>query len=115
LTNQFVNQAITSLSGNISSSTPLFQGFQLVNQISQNKLQLEADKTNTQKVKNDLILLAVTNYMSVLNAQDVLTAAQQQFRFASQQQQVEQVFFDTGERTLADISQAKSQTAGAEF
>ncbi len=115
LTNQFVNQQISSVNGNVSSSTALFQGFQKLNQISQNKLQLEADKSNTQKVKNDLVLAVVTNYLSVLNAQDLLIAAQQQLSISRQQLDVEQKFYDVGNKTLADLSQAKSQVATAEL
>ena len=37
LTNQFINQAISSTSGNVISNTALFQGFRKVNEISQNK------------------------------------------------------------------------------
>ena len=115
LTNQFVNQAITSTSGNMSSTTALFQGFQKINQVSQNKLQLESDKSNTQKVKNDLVLAVVTNYLSVLNSQDLLIAAEQQLAISKQQLDVEQKFFDVGNKTLADLSQAKSQVATAEL
>ncbi len=115
LTNQFINQAITSTSGNVTSNTALFQGFRRLNEISQNKLQLEADKSNTQKVKNDLILAVVTNYLSVLNAQDLLIASQQQLDIANQQLDIEQKFFDVGNKTLADLSQAKSQVATAEL
>ncbi|MDP3467889.1 MAG: TolC family protein [Daejeonella sp.] len=115
LTNQFVNQAITSNTGSVTSNTALFQGFRRMNEISQNKLQLEADKSNTQKVKNDLVLAVVTNYLSVLNAQDLLTASQQQLEIANQQLDIEQKFFDVGNRTLADLSQAKSQVATAEL
>jgi outer membrane protein len=115
LTNQFVNQAITSTSGNLSSGTALFQGFQKLNQISQNKLQLDADKSNTQKIKNDLILTVVTGYLSVLNAQDILIASQQQLAISRQQLDVEQKFYDVGAKTLADLSQAKSQLASAEL
>lgn len=115
LTNQFVNQAITSTSGNISSGTALFQGFQKINQISQNKLQLDADKSNTQKIKNDLVLTVVTSYLSVLNSQDILSAAQQQLAISKQQLDIEQKFFDVGTKTLADLSQAKSQLASAEL
>ncbi len=115
LTNQFINQAITSTSGNVTSNTALFQGFRRMNEISQNKLQLEADKSNTQKVKNDLILAVVTNYLSVLNAQDLLIASQQQLDIAKQQLDIEQKFFDVGNKTLADLSQAKSQVATAEL
>ncbi|WP_395627489.1 TolC family protein [Daejeonella sp.] len=115
LTNQFVNQAITSTSGNLSSGTSLFQGFQKLNQISQNKLQLDADKSNTQKIKNDLILTVVTGYLSVLNAQDILIASEQQLAISKQQLDIEQKFYDVGTKTLADLSQAKSQLASAEL
>ncbi|MFA5244130.1 MAG: TolC family protein, partial [Pedobacter sp.] len=114
-TNQFINQAITSTSGNVSSATTLFQGFQKMNQISQNKLQLEADKSNTQKIKNDLILAVVTNYLSILNALDLLEASRQQLDISNQRLDVEQKFFDVGNKTLADLSQAKSQVATAEL
>jgi outer membrane protein len=115
LTNQFINQAITSNNGSVSSNTAIFQGFRRMNEISQNKLQLEADKSNTQKVKNDLVLAVVTNYLSVLNAQDLLIASQQQLDIANQQLDIEQKFFDVGNKTLADLSQAKSQVATAEL
>lgn len=115
LTNQFVNQAITSTSGNLSSGTALFQGFQKINQISQNKLQLDADKSNTQKIKNDLVLAVVTNYLSVLNAQDLLLASKQQLAISNQQLDIEQKFFDVGSKTLADLAQARSQVATAEL
>lgn len=115
LTNQFVNQAITSTSGNVSSTTALFQGFRKINEISQNKLQLEADKSNTRKIKNDLILAVVTNYLNVLNSQDLLIASRQQLEISRQQLDIEQKFFDVGNKTLADLSQAKSQVATAEL
>jgi outer membrane protein len=115
LTNQFINQAITSNSGSITSNTAIFQGFRRMNEISQNKLQLDADKSNTQKVKNDLLLSVVTNYLSVLNSQDLLTASQQQLDIANQQLDIEQKFFDVGNKTLADLAQAKSQVATAEL
>ncbi len=115
LTNQFVNQSVTSLNGNLISNVTLFQGFQKLNQISQNKLQMEADKSSTQKVKNDLILAVVTNYLSVLNAQDLLVAAKQQLDISLQQLDREQKFYDVGNKTLADLSQAKAQLATAEL
>ena len=113
--NQFINRSITSNNATVISNTNLFQGFRRMNEISQNKLQLEADKSNTQKVKNDLVLAVVTNYLSVLNAQDLLTASRQQLDIANQQLDIEQKFFDVGNRTLADLAQSKSQMATAEL
>lgn len=114
-TNQFVNKAITSNNGNISSNTPLFGGFQRINIIAQNKLQLDVDKSFTQKVKNDLVLAVVTNYLTVLNSQDLVTASRQQLEISRQQLDIEQKFFDVGNRTLADLAQSKSQVATAEL
>jgi outer membrane protein len=113
--NQFINRAITSNNATVISNTNLFQGFRRMNEISQNKVQLEADKSNTQKVKNDLVFSVVTNYLSVLNAQDLLTASRQQLDIANQQLDIEQKFFDVGNRTLADLAQSKSQRATAEL
>ena len=53
LTNQFVNQSVTSTNANLFSGVTLFQGFQKINLISQSKYELEADNSNTQKAKND--------------------------------------------------------------
>jgi len=115
LTNQFVNQAVTSTNGNLFAGVTLFQGFQLMNQISQNKYALEADKSNTQRIKNDLLLSVVTTYLQVLNSRDMLTASKQQLGISQQQLDREQIFYDEGEKTLADISQAKAQVATAEL
>lgn len=115
LTNEFVNQSVTSTNGNLFTGVTLFQGFQKINQISQNKYALEADKSNTQKTKNDLLLAVVTTYLQVLNSRDLLTASKQQLDISKQQLGREQIFYDEGEKTLADISQAKSQVAIAEL
>ncbi|MEO8794623.1 MAG: TolC family protein [Daejeonella sp.] len=115
LSNQFVNQSVNSTNANIFSSVTLFQGFQKINQIAQSKYELEADKSFTQKTKNDLVLLVVSTYLQILNGRDVLVAAQQQLGISQQQLDREQKFFDVGNKTLADISQSKAQVATAEL
>ena len=114
-TNQFNSQKFSSFNGGISTGVDLFQGFQKINQIRQNKLLLDVDKTNTEKVKNDLILQVVTSYLQILYNKDFLTAAQQQLAVAEQQLRREQELLDVGNKTLADLSQAKSQVATAEL
>lgn len=111
----FVNQEITSSNGSINTSLPIFQGFQRVNQISQIKYELEADKSNTRKVQNDLALLVVTNYLQILNYRDILAAARQQLDLSALQLDIEQKQLNVGNRTVADLSQAKAQVATAEL
>lgn len=114
-TNQFTNQRIFALSGNITSQVVLFQGGQLRNQVIANKLQLDADRSNTAKVKNDLVLNVVTTYLSVLTNQDLVEAARQQISLAKITLERAQKSFDVGQQTLADLSQAKAQGSTADL
>ena len=60
LSGQPFDQSITSGNGNLNSSVVLFQGFQRINQILQNKYSLEANKSNLQKAMikwpNDVLI-----------------------------------------------------------
>ncbi|AYL98693.1 TolC family protein [Mucilaginibacter celer] len=114
-TNQFVNQRILAANGNFNSQVTLYQGGQLRNTIIQNKILLDADRTNVAKVKNDLILNVVTTYLLVLTNQDLVTAAQQQIDISKIALDRAQKNFDVGNQTLADLSQAKAQVSTNEL
>lgn len=112
---QVTNQTSLYTSGNLSTNIDVFQGFAKINQIKQNKILLEADQTNVAKVKNDLILQVVTSYLQVLFNTDLLKASQDQLNIAKKTLIRESTLFDVGNKTLADISQSKSQVATAEL
>lgn len=98
-----------------SSSVDLFNGFAKLNQIKQNKALLEAGKTQVEKIKNDLTLSVITAYMQILFNKDYLTAAKQQLGVAKQQFYEQEQLVEVGNKTMADLSQAKSQVATAEL
>ncbi len=113
-TYQYVNNQVAfGINGNISAQITVYQGGQLRNQIIQNKLQLDVDKTSTAKVKNDLILNVVTDYLQILTNQDLVAAAKQQIDIANQNLDKSQISFNVGNQTLADLSQAKAQVSTA--
>jgi outer membrane protein len=112
---QYVNQRVFGINGGISSQVLLYEGGLLKNQILQNKLQLDVDKSSTAKVKNDLVLNVVTTYLSVLTNQDLLTASTQQVDISQQTLDKVQKTFDVGNNTLADLSQAKAQVSTAQL
>jgi outer membrane protein len=114
-TNQFINQQFTSFNGSLSAGVDLFSGLQKINQIKQNKLLLDADKTNIEKIKNDLILQVVTSYMQILFNKDLLLASRQQLEVANLTLKQQERLLDAGNKTLADVSEAKSQVATAEL
>jgi outer membrane protein len=114
-TNQFTNQRIFALSGNLTSQVTLYQGGQLRNQIIENKLLLGADRSYTAKVRNDLVLNVVTQYLLILTNQDLVTASQQQINIAKIALDRAQKSFDVGNQTQADLSQAKASQSTADL
>ncbi len=114
-TNQFTNQHIFALNGTLSSQVTLFQGGQLRNQIIANKLLLGADRSYTAKIKNDLVLNVVTQYLLILTNQDLVTAAQQQIDIAKITLDRAQKNFEVGNQTQADLSQAKAAQSTADL
>ena len=111
----YSNQTIFNVNGTASVQFTLFQGGQLRNQILENKLLLDIDKSSTAKIKNDLILNVVTDYLTILTNQDLVTAAQQQIDIANITLDRTQKSFDAGNMSLADLSQSKAGLSTAEL
>jgi outer membrane protein len=102
-----------NVQGQANLSITLFQGGQLRNQILQNKLTLDVDKTSTAKVKNDLLLNVVTDYLTILTDQDLVIAAKQQLDLAKITLDRAQKNYDAGNATRADLAQAQAQVETA--
>ena len=104
-----------NINGSVQANFTLFQGRQLHNRILENKLLLDADKTATAKVKNDLLLNVVTDYLAILTDQDLVVAAKQQIDLAKITLDRAQKNYDQGNATRADLAQAQSQLSTAEL
>lgn len=111
----YSSQSFLYVNGAASVAVTLFQGGQLRNQILQNKLQLDVDKTSTAKVKNDLLLNVVTDYLTILTDQDLVIAAKQQIDLAKITFDRAQKNFDQQNATRADLAQAQAQVSTAEL
>ena len=77
-TNQYVAKTTNSSTFGINTSVTLFNGFQLTRTILQNKMNLDAGKTDIDNVKNTLILNVTTAYLQVLFDYEILDAAKSQ-------------------------------------
>jgi outer membrane protein len=111
----YSSQSFLYVNGQASVAVTLFQGGQLRNQILQNKLQLDVNKSSTAKVKNDLLLNVVTDYLTILTDQDLVIAAKQQIDLAKITLDRAQKNFDQQNATMADLAQAKAQVSTAEL
>jgi outer membrane protein len=114
-TYSYTSQSFLYVNGQASVSLTLFQGGQLRAQILQNKVLLDANKTTTQKVKNDLMLNVAIDYLQILTNQDLVTAANRQIEISKITLDRTQKNFDAGSQSLADLSQAKAGLSTAEY
>jgi outer membrane protein len=111
----YVNKSTFSVNGSSSLQVTLYQGGQLHNQILQNRLFLDVDKTTTEKIKNDLLLNVVTDYLTILTDQDLVIAANQQIDLAKITLDRTQKNVEAGNQTRADLAQAQAQLSTAEL
>lgn len=114
-TYNYTNQRVFLLNGSLSTQVTLFQGGQLRRQILQNKLLLEADKSNVVKIKNDLVLSVATTFFQVMASEDLLKASQQQVQVAKLNVEKTGKNFKAGNKSLADLAQAQAQQAVTEL
>jgi outer membrane protein len=112
---RLLNSSVDQVNGRLNSSILLFGGGVLNNQIKQNKSFLMSDKSNIEKIKNDLSLSVVNTYLQILNNQDLVKASKQQSELSTQQLNIAQKNFNVGNNTQADLSQAKAQVANNEL
>ncbi|UOE47411.1 TolC family protein [Mucilaginibacter sp. SMC90] len=113
-TYQYNNAAANVAQGSVYANVTLFQGFAKMNTIKQNKYLLDANKSNVDKIKNDLTLSVLYTYIQVLTNRDLLAASKQQLAIANDELARQKKFYKVGQKTLADLSQAKAQVANAE-
>jgi outer membrane protein len=109
------NRSVTAINPSVNAQVTLFQGGQLRNQIIQNRLLVDADKSNTAKIKNDLILNVVIDYLQILTNLDLVTAAKQQIDIANLTLDRTSKSVKAGNQTMADLSQAKAGLSTAEL
>lgn len=110
-TGTLVNTINKSVDGSLNSSLVIFQGFQKTNQIAFNKYMLEADKSSADQLRYDLQISVFTTYIEALTNRELLEAAKEQVSLSESQFAIEEIQVGLGNKTLAGLSQAKSQIA----
>ncbi|HVS94639.1 MAG TPA: TolC family protein [Mucilaginibacter sp.] len=79
VTNAYVNQSQTNDSYGANGSVTLFNGFSLINAIKSASLAYQAGKMDFQAAKDVVVVNVVTNYLSILDAQELLSASKTSF------------------------------------
>lgn len=112
---KLVTQSVQSAGAQLSTGVDIFQGFQRINQVKANRYQLLANQSNVERIKSDLILAMVTNYLEALTNYDLWEASREQHQLSREQLQIMEIQVEAGNNTLADLSQAQAQVATDEL
>ncbi len=114
-TNQFASDKVQSDNFYLSSSVTLFNGFQLLNTIKQNKIDLQSSKYDADKMRNDISLNIATAYLQILFNIELLGNADDQLTITKQQVSRNQKLVDAGSLAKGALFTLQAQQATEEL
>lgn len=109
--NTYSNRNTSQTSFSLSTSIPLFTGFQIPNNIKLNRLNLEALTHDLEKAKNDIRTQVAQAYVQILYDMEIRDVAYRQIAIDSMQVHRLQVMLDNGKASPAEVSQQQSTLA----
>ncbi len=115
LTNSYVPQDVNSVNLNANTNVTLFNGFQRINNFKSSEMNVEAEKKSLEKIKNDIALNVINNYLNVLFNQELLIVAKEQLEVTKLQLDRAQKNAAVGNATEGDVLNIKSQVANDEL
>lgn len=110
-TNNYSNQNVYGLQGSITADVTLFNGLRLQNTLKQYKLDYTAGKFDIEKIKNDISMATVADYLSVLYAQENLKLANDRVDITTKQRNNIKIQVDAGNLAQGNLLDIESQVA----
>lgn len=111
ITSNYVTDQIYSTNLGLNSTVTLFQGNQINNQISQNKILLNQSTFLEEETKNNVILSVLENYLQILHAKEGITIAKNNLESTQKEVERAKARLDAGTIALSDYTEAISQAA----
>jgi len=111
ITSDFVSDQIYSNSLGINSSITLYQGNQIKNQITQNKLLLQQNTYLEEIAKNSIVVSILENYLQTLYSKESITIAENNLAASEKEVLRAKARLDAGTIALNDYTEAQSQVA----
>jgi len=109
--NTYTNRSTSSTTFGLSTSVPLFTGFEIPNTIKLNQLKLEAATEDLEKAKNDIRMQVAKAYVQILYDMELADVAWRQVSIDSMQVARLTAFVQNGKASEAELSQQKATQA----
>jgi outer membrane protein len=110
---QSMNSSSTSFS--VSTTAPLFTGFQIPNNIAAAKFDLQAATADFEKAKEDIELAVISAYLQILYNKELLAITKNQQTLSAQQTERIEELYKSGKASEAQVYEVKSQMANDEL
>jgi outer membrane protein len=114
-TNQFASSTVRTDNYYLSSSITVFNGFQLLNTIKQNRINLQASQYDLDKMMNDISLNIATAYLQILYNIELLNNAQNQLDVTNQQVGRTKKLVEAGTVAKGDLLTLEAQSASEDL
>ncbi len=106
--NTYANRNTTSTSFGLSTSVPLFTGFEIPNTVRLRQLNLEAATQDLEKARNDIRMQVAQAYVQILYDKEIADVAHRQVGIDSLQVERLKAFVAGGKASPAELSQQQA-------
>jgi outer membrane protein len=113
--NTYVNRNTNSASFGLSSSTPLFTGYQIENTIKLQQLNLQAATADLEKARNDIRTQVAQAYVQILYQKEIAAVAHRQVSIDSMQVARLQSMMNSGKASGVEVSQQQATLANSQL
>ena len=113
-TNLYTNNEVRSNNFSLSSSVPVFEGFQLQNALKQSKLNYLSSQYDLEKIKNDISLTVVTYYLQILYNRELLQSTTERVNATRIQRDKAQRMYELGAVAKGSLLEFEAQFSGDE-
>jgi outer membrane protein len=110
-TNAYVQRNVASSNFSLSSSLNLFTGFQTINTIKKNEIDLKAGTLDLEKTKKDITLNVTLAYLQVLFAYEQVENAKSQVQSTQSQVDKTQILVNAGTLPIGSLYTVQAQLA----
>lgn len=112
---RFINQTSNSINGRLSSSVPIFNGFENINSLRSSQFDTKSQEENKQWVRESIIFDTASNFLQVVLDRELLRIARETLEASQTTLEQVQAQVDVGSRASVDLYNQEATVASNEL
>ena len=112
---RFINQTSNSINGRLSSSIPIFNGFENINSLRSSQYDTKSQEENRQRVRESIIFNTASNFLQVVLDRELLRIARETLEASNKTLEQVDAQVDVGSRASVDLYNQEATVASNEL